>query len=272
MTELYCASDFAPHLHEFADAFGLGVSTANMPQNTEYHLHHDGHALALVRGDSPKTRVVVDFCAGATAHRRKFGGGKGQDIAKAVGVSAAYIPTVVDATAGLGRDSFVLATLGCDVTAIERQPVVAALLQDGLGRARLDHEVGNHPVEHRAFEEAVVGVLKEVLHRDRRLILEELDRQAPQARLHHDDRVLGRGGTGSEGHSGYNSNDYDPKRHGICSLRSRAPAFALDPKTRISRSNNPNLWNVRCDIWVTKGRTRVISAHRVAAKIGPEYA
>lgn len=141
MTELYCASDFAPHLREFADAFGLGVSTANMPQNAEYHLHHDGHALALVRGDSPKTRVVVDFCAGATAHRRKFGGGKGQDIAKAVGVSAAYIPTVVDATAGLGRDSFVLATLGCDVTAIERQPVVAALLQDGLGRARLDHEV-----------------------------------------------------------------------------------------------------------------------------------
>ncbi len=141
MTKLYCASDFAPHLREFADAFGLGVSTANMPQNSEYHLHHDGHALALVRGDSPKARVVVDFCAGATAHRRKFGGGKGQDIAKAVGVSAAYIPTVVDATAGLGRDSFVLATLGCDVTAIERQPVVAALLQDGLGRARLDTEV-----------------------------------------------------------------------------------------------------------------------------------
>ncbi|TNC83788.1 MAG: rRNA methyltransferase [Thalassolituus sp.] len=141
MPHLYCDSDFAPHLREFADAFGLSVSTAKLPQNAEHHLHHDGHALALVRGDSPKTRVVVDFCAGATAHRRKFGGGKGQDIAKAVGVSAAYIPTVVDATAGLGRDSFVLATLGCEVTAIERQPVVAALLQDGLSRARLDAEV-----------------------------------------------------------------------------------------------------------------------------------
>ena len=143
MTELYCASDFAPHLREFADAFGLGVSTANMPQNAEYHLHHDGHALGLVRGDAPKARVIVDFCAGATAHRRKFGGGKGQDIAKAVGVSSAYLPTVVDATAGLGRDSFVLATLGCQVTAIERQSVVAALLQDGLERARLDSEVGD---------------------------------------------------------------------------------------------------------------------------------
>ena len=143
MAHLYCASDFAPHLRAFADRFALNIATGKFPEDAEYHLHHDGHALALVRGDSPKARVVVDFCAGAAAHRRKFGGGKGQDIAKAVGVSSAYLPTVVDATAGLGRDSFVLATLGCQVTAIERQPVVAALLQDGLERARTDEDVAD---------------------------------------------------------------------------------------------------------------------------------
>jgi 16S rRNA (guanine1516-N2)-methyltransferase len=43
---------------------------------------------------------------------------------------------VIDATAGLGRDSFLLACLGCRVTAIERSPVLAVMLRDGLERAK----------------------------------------------------------------------------------------------------------------------------------------
>ncbi len=63
-------------------------------------------------------------------------------IAKAVGVGTGIRPSVLDATAGLGRDAFVLATLGCAVTLIERQPLIAALLEDGLRRATGDKEVG----------------------------------------------------------------------------------------------------------------------------------
>jgi 16S rRNA (guanine1516-N2)-methyltransferase len=81
--------------------------------------------------------VTVDFVNGANAHRRQFGGGKGQMIAKAVGVKGSYRPHVVDITAGLGQDGFVLATLGCDVTLIERSPIVYSLLSDGLSRAQL---------------------------------------------------------------------------------------------------------------------------------------
>lgn len=58
-------------------------------------------------------------------------------LAKAVGFKGKPL-SVVDATAGLGRDAFLLACMGCTVTAIERSPVVAALLQDGLGRAAAD--------------------------------------------------------------------------------------------------------------------------------------
>ena len=79
--------------------------------------------------------IYVDFVGGALGHRRKFGGGRGQLIAKAVGVKKDFIPYVVDATAGLGRDAFVLANLGCRVQMLERSAVVAALLQDGLDRA-----------------------------------------------------------------------------------------------------------------------------------------
>lgn len=77
----------------------------------------------------------VDFMAGANAHRRLYGGGKSQMIAKAVGCSKGFKPEVLDVTAGLGGDAFVLACLGCQVTMLERHPVVAALLQDGLQRA-----------------------------------------------------------------------------------------------------------------------------------------
>lgn len=80
--------------------------------------------------------VRVDFVEGAVAHRRQFGGGSGQMIAKAVGVQSGIRPNVLDATAGLGKDAFVLAELGCTVTLIERQPVIAALLADGMARAR----------------------------------------------------------------------------------------------------------------------------------------
>lgn len=99
--------------------------------------------LALYKIDEPKLGgVYVDWVAGASAHRRKFGGGKGQSIAKAIGLTKGVIPTVIDATAGLGRDAFVLASLGCKVQMIERHPVVAALLDDGLTRAKNDLEIG----------------------------------------------------------------------------------------------------------------------------------
>ena len=86
--------------------------------------------------------IRVDFVSGAVAHRRLFGGGSGQMIAKAVGIQPGVRPVVVDATAGLGRDAFVLAELGCAITLIERQPLIAALLEDGMQRALADAVVG----------------------------------------------------------------------------------------------------------------------------------
>lgn len=45
-------------------------------------------------------------------------------------------PLAVDATAGLGEDSFLLAAAGFRVLLFERDPVIAALLEDALVRAR----------------------------------------------------------------------------------------------------------------------------------------
>lgn len=89
----------------------------------------------LVPRNGRENPLWVDFSAGAVDHRRKFGGGRGQDIAKAVGLNKGASPHVLDATAGLGRDAFTLASLGCQVDMLERSPVVFALLADGLSRA-----------------------------------------------------------------------------------------------------------------------------------------
>ena len=100
-----------------------------------------GLQLQQLADDAPGP-VRVDFVEGAAAHRRLFGGGSGQMIAKAVGIQPGVRPRVLDATAGLGKDAFVLASLGCEMSLIERQPIIAALLEDGLNRGRDDGEVG----------------------------------------------------------------------------------------------------------------------------------
>ncbi|RDF08031.1 class I SAM-dependent methyltransferase [Haemophilus sputorum] len=115
-------------------------------------IHQPESPLALVLTDkrlelrkldeSKLGAIAVDFVEGVMAHRRKFGGGRGEAVAKAVGIKGKDFPTVIDATAGLGRDAFVLAAIGCKVRLVERHPVVAALLEDGLARAYADAEIG----------------------------------------------------------------------------------------------------------------------------------
>lgn len=59
-----------------------------------------------------------------------------QPIAKAVGLRGEkYTPvTVIDATAGWGKDMWLLVSLGCRVLAVERSAIVSALLRDGCTR------------------------------------------------------------------------------------------------------------------------------------------
>ncbi len=83
-----------------------------------------------------KSELEVDFLGGAVAHRFRFGGGRGQALARAVGMKTDKSPKIVDATAGLGRDAFLLASLGAEVTLIERSKKMYQLLEQGLERAR----------------------------------------------------------------------------------------------------------------------------------------
>jgi 16S rRNA (guanine1516-N2)-methyltransferase len=86
--------------------------------------------------------VYADFVSGKAAHRRLEGIGRKQPLARAVGLKPGKSPRIIDATAGLGQDALILATLACPVTLIERSPIVAALLADAIERAQTDAEAG----------------------------------------------------------------------------------------------------------------------------------
>jgi len=114
----------------------------SLPEHTTYFLSLTTQHLLLKNQQNLKQGAIyVDFISGKTRHRRLYGGGKNQPLAKAVGIKKDYRPTIIDATAGLGQDSFVLATLGCQVTLLERSPIIAALLYDGLQRAKQVDEI-----------------------------------------------------------------------------------------------------------------------------------
>jgi 16S rRNA (guanine1516-N2)-methyltransferase len=136
-----------------------------------YYRENSDSGLALVQQvshlelrqlDEPKVgAVIVDFASDALTFRRLHGGGKKEAIARAIGLKGKANLRVLDATAGLGRDAFVLASLGCVVDMIERSPVVAALLQDGLDRAKSDNQLGNWIPNHmHLFHGVAVNLLQ----------------------------------------------------------------------------------------------------------------
>ncbi len=104
-------------------------------------------------------RALVDFTGDAAFHRLRTSGRRREAIARAAGFTGGATPSVVDATAGLGRDAFVLAALGSQVTLIERSPAMHAELDAALTRALGDPEV------------AAVAARMTLMHGDSRTIL-----------------------------------------------------------------------------------------------------
>ena len=93
--------------------------------------------LALVDTTNTKIKpIIIDFCTADILWRCRPQQLAQEAIATAIGLKKYKLPlSVIDATAGLGTDAFILAALGCTVTLIERSPMIATLLQDGLKRA-----------------------------------------------------------------------------------------------------------------------------------------
>ena len=87
-------------------------------------------------GNSAASPTRVDFSAPSLQYRLTTSK-RSEGLLKAIGLDKYSLPiSIVDATAGLGSDAYIMAAMGCQVTMVEQSGIIAALLNDGLSRAR----------------------------------------------------------------------------------------------------------------------------------------
>ncbi|CAL4324865.1 Ribosomal RNA small subunit methyltransferase J [Buchnera aphidicola (Periphyllus testudinaceus)] len=85
--------------------------------------------------------IFIDFLSGTYNFRRKYNKQK-ELIIKAMRTKSKKNITILDSTAGFGKDSFVLASFGFKVFMIEKNLIIYKLLSNGLKRAYTDQKIG----------------------------------------------------------------------------------------------------------------------------------
>ena len=118
------------------EVFELNPQKAGKRFDTpQWQLVFTEQGLALRLSSEPSwSDIRVDFASAALQYRKQHGGGRNESIAKAIGIKGKEKLSVIDCTAGMGVDSFVMASVGAQVLMLERSPVIAALLEDALYR------------------------------------------------------------------------------------------------------------------------------------------
>lgn len=106
----------------------LNTNSINYP----YQLVVTPEKLILKKMQGKQAKAIfVDFLSAKLAYRRK---NQRELLKKAMGSMNPKQSLIVDATAGLGEDAFILASKGYSVLMIERSAILAKLLEDGLTR------------------------------------------------------------------------------------------------------------------------------------------
>jgi 16S rRNA (guanine1516-N2)-methyltransferase len=137
VVDVACPDDLKESAEEFSRLHEVPIQHVVDPELAGYFLVYDESGLSLLQtGKGAPGPISASFVQGKNLHRMRHGGGKGQLVAKAVGLNKGVCPHILDVTAGLGRDAFVLATLGCSVDLFERVPAVEALLQFAIDEAQ----------------------------------------------------------------------------------------------------------------------------------------
>jgi len=112
----------------FADPLGLTLIKEKPSQGLFLELNKEGLFLS-----NHQTTLTIDFLSKET--KRRFNSfGQNQPLGKAVNLKQK--PKILDATAGLARDAFLLAASGCDVTLIEQSPILATMINVALEKAQ----------------------------------------------------------------------------------------------------------------------------------------
>lgn len=145
---------------ELAKSLGLATVT-ELPADKKLYLAYYNQHLCLCENDKKNTiKISVDFVSSQLAFRQQRISLKSEPMLRAIGCSQKRTLSVLDATAGLGRDSFLMASYNCDVTMLESSRLVAALLEDGLVRARLVDDISDIVLNMRLVKQNAIDYLQ----------------------------------------------------------------------------------------------------------------
>ncbi len=120
--------------------------------------------------------VWIDF-SDASLIFRKTQKQTNELLMRAIGATKKNVLSVVDATAGLGTDGFLMASFGCRVTLLERSPVLYELLRDAMRRYRQTTKVNR--VSLRLLHQDAIHYLSEIIEKDEKPDIVYLDPMFP---------------------------------------------------------------------------------------------
>lgn len=116
---------YESQIEQISSKYQIPIVANQQNSSIRFLLDFEDGILKLIESGSVRFRPI--YCHSGSLQRIS----RRTLLGRAIGRKA---QTVVDATAGLGGDAFLLSRMGYSVLAIERQPVIAALLEDGILR------------------------------------------------------------------------------------------------------------------------------------------
>lgn len=121
---------------EFARSLCLEVTSKKFPDNEQEAIFDwlDNKLALNLLLDGKPAQLAFDFADGEVGFRAARVSKSNEVVAKAIGCKPHYRPKVLDATAGMGRDSLIMALLGCKVIMYERNMAIFHLLENALHR------------------------------------------------------------------------------------------------------------------------------------------
>lgn len=157
---LASANALATNATSLAHTLNLPLVRDEESRRFHYLLVPTRERLELRDNDDPQARALYVDASWVARQYARAQVTRRQPLGRALG---ARMRRIIDATAGLGEDTFLLAAMGYEVTAVERSPIVAALLTDGVMRAR------KHPTL-----QSIIGRRVSVVKGDARRVIPQL--------------------------------------------------------------------------------------------------